>query len=760
MSTLCIHNAFSDVLKYVDPFIGTDEKGHCFPGATTPMGMIQLSPSNDSQEKRHYVGYHWTDTSIKGFAHTHFSGTGLSGMGDFLMMPLGGELKLVPGTEENPDLGYRARLDKTKQKASPGYYLVEFEDNQVLVELTASARVGFHRYTFQNDGEQHVIFDPTHRVFGHTRKSEIEILSDTELRAHKHEYGHSTGLRDVYFYVRFNKPFQAYGVTKDGEIVEGKKKITARAAGAFITFQGKAGDVIEATASISHVNHEGAKANHDSEAIGIDFDEAHQAARTVWQNQISRIQIEGTLDQKRIFYSGMYRSFIAPNIISDVNGNYMFGGKRRHHPMPNDPMQKLNSPGLVQLSNISSWDTYRALHPLWTIIDQKSDAHLVNVLVSRHTDTDSGIGLWEALGFDNACMPGYSSISIMVDAAMKELPGVDPELVYQAVRQAAKADVVSSPHYGKDNGVDDYNRLGGWMPATVGCSVTKTTENNYYDWCVAQLAGKLGYTLDEKYFRNRSLGYRELFNAEQNFLWPKYEDGTWETIDLTHWGDKKTGLISDYVSGNIWAYSGYTPHDMEGAIELWGGKEKYAAWLDEVFTTEIHMAGDQHFDISGFIGGYGHGDEPGHQMPYNYIFAGQPWKAQELVHEIMTTMYFNNPTGYINNEDCGQMSAWYIFSSLGFYPVAPGDLRYYIGSPLHPAATINLESGKTFKVIAKNHAPANIYIESATLNGQPLKVPYIEHAAIMNGGILEFTMSDTPNKNWGTQVDFRATVDQ
>ncbi len=745
-----------DILTYVDPMIGTDEKGHCFPGATTPMGMIQLSPSSDSQLKHHCSGYHYSDKTIKGFAHNHFSGTGLAGMGDLMMMPLGGELKLAPGTDEDPDSGYRARLDHDLERASAGYYTVELRDNQVAVELTASPRVGFHRYTFKNDGPHSVIFDPAHRVRGTVINSGMEILSDTELRGYKHERSPSTGTRKVYFYVKFSKPFLKSGVTRQGELLKGRGRVESKYAGAFVSYEGKAGEVIEAAASISYVDYEGAKANFESEAPGRTFDAVHEATRGLWRDKVSRVRIEGaTLDQKRIFYTGMYHSFITPNIISDVNGNYMVGGTKKHTPDADDnnelDTKKACSPDLVQLSNISTWDTYRALHPLWTIIDQKSDARLVNVLCSRYTQTDVGLGLWEALGYDNCCMPGYDGISVMADAALKDLPGLDQKLIYDCIQKAAMNDGGSSPHYGKDNGVDDYIKHNGWIPAEVKSSVSKTTENNYYDWCVAELAKKMGYAKSEKYFRERSLGYRNLYNPDENYLWPRFANGEWQELDLTSWGDKQTGLNSVYISGNIWSYSAYTPHDMEGAIELWGGKEKYAAWLDEMFTTEVKMTGAQHFDISGFIGGYGHGDEPGHQMPYNYVFAGQPWKTQKLVNQIMTTMYFNTPEGYINNEDCGQMSAWYVFSSLGFYPVCPGDLKYYIGAPLHPKATIHLENGSQFVVEAINRTPENFYVQSVTLNGHPLSEPYIEHASIMNGGRLVFEMGPEPNKAWATK---------
>ena len=726
-----------DVLSYVDPMIGTDGKGSCFPGATTPLGMIQLSPSDDCQLKQWCSGYHYSDKVLKGFAHNHFSGTGLAGMGDFLLMPLGGKLQLTPGTKEDPDSGYRSRFSHKREKASAGYYSVYLDDNDVNVELTASPRVGFHRYTFGKAGQHHVIFDPAHRVRGNVKNAGIEIISDTELRGYKWESDASCGNRKVYFYAKFSKPFTTSGVAVDGKLVEGQKTAEAKTALAFVTYEGSSNEVVEVAVAISYVDYEGAKGNYLSEAPGKSFDQVCEEARAMWRDKVSRIQIDGaSLDQKRIFYTGLYHAFITPNIISDANGNYMIEG------------QKYNSPGLVQLSNISNWDTFRALHPLWTIIDQKADAHFVNVLISRYTESKVGLALWEALGHDNCCMPGYPGISVMADAALKNLAGVDSEMVFKCIRQAAFAADKSSPYYGKDNGVKEYLKLG-YVPAEVGCGTSFTMEYNYYDWCIAKLAKKLGKADDEKLFRQRSIGYRKLYNPAKNYIWPKYADGTWMDLDITQW----EGLRKAYISGNIWSYSAYTPHDMAGAIALFGGPKKYAEWLDLMFTEPVNVKGDQHYDINGFIGKYAHGDEPGHQMPYSYDFVQQPWKTQALVRETMTTLYFNKPEGYINNEDCGQMSSWYIFSSLGFYPVCPGDLKYYIGAPLHGKATINLGNGKKFTVIAKNNPVGNKYVQSVTLNGKPYNNVYISHDDIMHGGELVFVMGSMPNYEWGSHVD-------
>jgi len=604
----------ADILDYVNPFIGTDGNGHTFPGATTPFGMVQLSPSNDKEGWNWCSGYHYSDKVIKGFAHNHFSGTGLAGMGDILLMPTIGEVNTNPGTNENPDLGYRSRFSHAHETASPGYYSVYLDDNKVNVELTATPRVGFHRYTFKEPGNQDVIIDVTHGVRQQMLNASVEILSDTEVQGHKYSDDQSCGKRHVYFYAKFSKPFTKYGVSVNDSVMLDVKAAEDKTAKAFVQFAGNANDTINVAVAISYVDFEGAKANYLAEAKGKSFDEVHAKAREMWRDKIDRIEIDATEDQKTIFYTGLYHNFITPNIISDVNGNYIVEGKQ------------YNSPSLVQYSNFSTWDTYRATHPLWTIIDQETNEKMVKVLVSRFTDTKTGLALWEALGFDNHCMPGYPGIAVMAEAALKHPEGLDTELIYNCIKETAFRDGGCSLNYGSDNGVRYYVNYS-FIPAEVGSSVSKTTENNYYDFAIAQLARKLVKQEDAEFFTKRSLGYRNLYNKETNYLWPRLSSGNFIEMDTTQWD----GLVQNYVSGNIWAYSTYTPHDMLGAINLWGGAGKYEGWLDNMIKDPIDMKGEEHADIGGFIGKYSHGDEPGHHLAYLYDFVGKPWKTQELV---------------------------------------------------------------------------------------------------------------------------------
>ncbi len=724
-----------DILDYVDPMIGTDGIGHTFPGATVPFGMIQLSPSDDTDKWNWCSGYHYSDNVLKGFAHNHFSGTGLTGMGDILLMPTFGEIKMNPGTKEDPDKGYRSRFSHENEKATPGYYAVLLDDYNVNVELTTSPRVGFHRYIYNKAGRQNIVVDPTHGMVKEIYDASVDIISDTEIIGYKYCNDKSCGIRKVYFYSKFSKPFSESGVSVNDTILTDKQKASDKTAKAFVRYNGNAGDTVEISMAISYVNYDGAKENYMAEGKGADFDVVHEKARELWRDKISRIQIEGASEEEKvIFYTGMYHNFIAPNIISDVNGNYIVEGKQ------------YNSPGLVQYSNFSTWDTYRATHPLWSIIDQETNKKMIQVLMSRFTQPKTGLALWEALGFDNYCMIGYPGISAMAEAALKHPEGLDKKFIYDCIRETSFRDGGASVNYGSDNGVRYYVDYG-FVPAEVGCGVSKTTEYNYYDFCVSELAKDLGLKEDEEFFRKRSLGYRNLFNSSKNYLWPCLSSGNFIEMDTTGWDE----LVHHYVSGNIWAYSTYTPHDMLGAVELWGGNEKYSAWLDNMINTPLDMAGEQHVDIAGFIGKYSHGDEPGHQLAYLYNFAGKPWKTQELVRRVMTEMYSHELDGYANNEDCGQMSAWYIFSGMGFYPVAPCDLNYYFGTPLFPKSIIQLEDGKTFTVIAKNNPAKNKYIQSVTLNGEQTERLYITHDEIMNGGELVFEMGPNPNKEWGVK---------
>ena len=727
----CSNKPGLNPVDYVDPLIGTDAQGHTFPGATTPFGMVQLSPSNDFKSWDWCSGYHYSDSILKGFAHTHVSGAGLAGLGDFLFMPTAGEVRVNPGTEENPDEGYRSRFSHRREVAKAGYYSVWLDDYNIGVELTSTPRVGFHRYSFEKGGMVNVIIDPTHQIMEKVLNAGIEIVSEKEVRGFKTSRGEA-GERTAYFHAEFSKPFGDFGVSKADSVFQQTKNSSGENTKAYVRFNTNPGESIEVKVAVSFVSYEGAKRNLVAEARNKDFNQVHQEAVKMWEEKLGKIQIEGTsVEQKRIFYTGMYHSFISPNLISDVDGKYIVEGKEYQSSFP-------------QYSNFSTWDTYRALNPLFTIIEQEKTSEFVNSLVSRHTDSKVGLPVWELLGHDNVCMIGYNTVSPLADAVLKDIKGIDAQKVYQAIKAASNSTEKHSPNYDR-NGMEEY-LLFNYVPGEINSSVSKTVEQNYYDWCISRVADKLGYTDEAEYYRKRSLGYRNLFHHESGFLFPKYSTGEWRKMDLNVWDDLK----GNYVSGNIWGYSSYVPHDINGLKQLVERNQVFSEWLDNIFADTTSIEGTTHVDISGFIGKYGHGDEPSQHMAYLYNYTGEPWKTQELVRRIMDEFYSDRPDGLINNEDLGQMSAWYIFSALGFYPVCPGDLKYIIGIPKYDKTVVNLENGNTFTVMAKNNKPGNKYIQSVTLNGEPHNQSFITHKQILDGGELVFVLGNTPNKNWGT----------
>lgn len=727
IATVCIQCTPSkDLTKvdYIDPMIGTDGLGHTTPAATTPFGMIQLGPSMemDPWDWKRTSGYHYSELFIKGFAHNHISGAGLCGLGDILIMPMTGTMRATPGTFEKPETGYLSRFSHSEEKASAGYYSVRLADYDILAEMTATPRVGFHRYTMNQGDSVHIVIDPIHGIGEHRFHGNMEILSDTEIQGYKQSTG-SGGVRKAYFYAKFSKPFTSYGVVTDSIRYPGQKMVNSETAKAYVTFNVNKGDVVEITVALSHVDLEGARANYKAEAKGKTFDQVHQDARRLWQAKCDKFDMEGTEQEKRTFYTAVYHSFFSPNLISDVNGNYFANGKKLHS-------------SLVQYSNFSTWDTYRAAHPLYTLVEHAGTRDFVNSLASRREEAGTDLPLWECMGYDNCCMIGRSPVAIMAEAIIKDIPGINIEPAYISMYESLFATNKCSWWYGfSKSGMEGYiNR--NYVTADIGCAVSKTTEYNYYDYAMSEVAKKLGKTKDAEYFYNRSLGHRDLWNPKKQFLWPRYEDGTWMELDITKW----EGLKNNYVSGNIWGYSTYTPHDMSYMVDLVGGDEKYVQWLDGIFADTIQITGEQHVDISGFIGKYGHGDEPSHQMPYLYVFANAPEKTQEMVHRICKEMYNDTPNGLVNNDDLGQMSAWYIFSALGFYPVNPASGTYVLGTPLYKEAALNFENGKKLSIKTKNWHPNCYLVEKVTLNDREITNGLIEHAELMKGGELLFVM--------------------
>lgn len=731
----------SDVLSWVAPLIGTGGHGHTYPGATTPFGMIQLSPSTDVKGWDWYGGYHYSDTVLKGFAHTHTSGTGLAGLGDILLMPMAGEGTVLAGTDADPDSGFRSRFHHEREKASPGYYAVHLEDYDIDAELTATTRTGFHRYTFNRAGEGHVVIDPTH-VIGigkheyitlsdYLLDTELEILSDTEVSGFKHTNG-SAGNRRVYFYARFSKPFQKGRIAVDDKFTDDKK-----AAGyntkALLSFDMEAGEKLVVKVGLSFVSREGARKNFEAEAAEKSFDEVLAAAEATWRAHLSKISVKGGTDrQRRIFYTALYHALLGPVIINDVDGRYYVEGK-------------VYQDTANQYSSFSTWDTFRAQHPLLVLLEPERVREIVHSLISRHTMAGVDIPIWELCGFDNMVMTGYTPVSVIYDAIVKGIPGIDEEAAYAAMKSVAMNEEKGSV-FAKGSIVKQIKEHG-FVTAELVQSATHTMEYAYQDWCIAQMAERLGKGEDTGYFRERAESYKHIFRPETGYMWPRLPDGGWVEFDTTNWEE----MQAHYITGNIWGYSTFLLHDVPYLLETRGGKAGLAGWLDRILMDTTTMAGAAHMDISGFIGKYGHGDEPSHHIPFLYNYAGQPWKTQALVRQVLETMYGDTPDGLVNNEDYGQMSAWYIFGAMGFYPFCPGEAEYTTCSPLFDEISLRLDDGNAFTIRAKNNSGKNRYIGGASLNGRPWDSHLLPHEAIVSGGELVFTIQPEPNRSWGTK---------
>ncbi len=718
----------TNVAQFVNPFIGTDGDIHTFPGATYPFGMVQLSPDTGNSGWDWCSGYQTADSSVIGFSHSHLSGTGGSDLGDILVMATTGTLQFEAGDKTNPDTGYRSRISHSSknEKASAGYYYVKLLDYNITAEHTTSARVGFHKYTFPKSEQANIIIDPTHRINSGCLGTYVNKVNNNTIEGYAHVEGWG-GNRHVYFVAKFSKDFEKVFVYNDKKA---REDTTAKGKGAKVAavFNTEQSESIEVKVAISPISLEGAHKNYIAEAEGVNFTQAHTRAKDAWENVLGKYQFEGlTPEQDTILYTGLYHTMIQPNLQQDVDGKYRAHGK------------ELVGENFTNHSTFSSWDTFRAVHPLFTITEHKATADFVNSLVSRY-ENGSQIPLWELCGFDNKCMISYPAVSIISDAILKDIPGINAEKALEAMVAVAHHDYET--YFDGKNGMIDYLK-DGYVPAPLHASVSKTAENSYYDWCIAQVAKKLGNTEIEEEFTKRSFNFMRHFSKEKGGkLYPIDKDGNWVEVDETDW----KSLAPHYISGNIWAYSFFYPHAVDTVINALGSHKAFTARLDEVLNTPLNMKGEQHVDISGFYGHYGHGDEPGHQMLYMYHHGKEQWKSARWINKVAKGSYSTKRNGMSNNDDCGQMSAWYIFSAMGFYPVCPGDGKYIIGAPLIRKAVIKTENGKTFTMIAHNISEENIYIESCLLNKKPLKDGYITHENIMGGATLEFFMSDKPNK--------------
>ncbi len=742
---------------YVNPFIGTDDMGHTFPGAAVPFGMVQLSPETDTvmysngtgynkDVYRYCAGYQYSDGTIVGFSHTHFNGTGHSDLGDFLIMPTTGKLKLNPGTRDNPEGGYRSRFSHKTESAAPGYYSVTLSDYNINAELTATEHTGFHKYIFPKSDDAHIIFDLTSNIYNYDGKnvwSFLRVENDTLVTGYRQTNGWAR-TRYLYFAMVFSNPISSYGLTDDEQLVykgfwrkfDQDNNFPERAGHkikAHFDFQTENGESIEIKFAISAVSTKNALENLRAELPGWDFEKVKADAKEKWNKELSKIEIKAGKDTKVNFYTSMYHSFLSPVIYSDVNGEYRGLDQNIY-----------KASGFTDYTIFSLWDTYRALHPLFTIIQQKRTDDIVNSMIAHYEQSvHKMLPVWSHYSNENWCMIGYHAVSVIADAYLKGIRNYDADEAFKAV--------LSTSNYELYDGIGYYKKFG-YVPEDLNSnSASKTLEYAYDDWTIYKFAEAMGKPKEAKEYLTRADSYKNIFDKRTGFMRAKNSHGKFKAqFDALSTSDQ------GYIEGNAWNYSLYVPQDVKGFIELIGGNRKLVDWLDSLFTMEVSdesIAESEDITKAGMIGNYVHGNEPSHHVPYMYVYAGEPWKTQERVHQIMTTMYNPEPHGLCGNDDCGQMSAWYIFSALGFYPVTPGSGEYVIGSPSVNEAVIDLENGKTFRITSENLSEKNIYINELILNGKKINRSYITHDEIMKGGELKFFMTDKPNKNWAVEND-------
>ncbi|MEI6823142.1 MAG: GH92 family glycosyl hydrolase [Bacteroidota bacterium] len=726
----------TDYTKYVNPFIGTGAldslslSGSNFPGACLPFGLVQLSPDTREYPDDPCSGYDYNDSTILGFSHTHLNGTGCPDLYDFLFMPFGGDIKWKAGSDEGKTKGFRSKYSHKNESATPGYYSVILDDYKIKAEMTATEHCGMHRYTFSNKNPYHLIVDLDHSLirnspyrFCKILSSEVRVVDNKTIEGYRIISGWAK-LRKVYFRAEFSRPFDSH-VFKAGQY-EFKDIVIANHTELKIimNFDKDNDKPLIVKVGISSVSAQGAKENLDAEIKDFNFENVYFAASKAWNKELSCVDINGTEVQKRIFYTGMYHMFIQPNNIADVNGNYLG---------TDNSLQ--NAPDKKHYSTFSLWDTYRAAHPLYTLIKEDRVAGFINSML-RQYKSYGYLPIWQLWGTDTYCMIGNHAIPVIVDAYFKGITGFDYKLAYEAVKMSSITSHKNAPF----NVLDKY----GFFPEDIQTqSVSITLEIAYNDWCVAQMAKSMGNIEDYNYFLKRSESYKNLFDKSIGFFRAKDSKNNWINPfnPLAYGGNG--GF--PFTEGNAWQYLWYVPQDVNSFVDLMGGKDKFAQKLDTFFTLQAKPE-DINGNASGFIGQYAHGNEPSHHIAYLYDFVGQPWKTQYYCAKVMNELYNDNQSGYSGNEDCGQMSAWYLFSSIGFYPVNPANSVYCFGSPQLEKVTINLANGKQFKVITNNAGGDNIYIQKILLNGKPYTKTYITHKDITTGGTIEFFMGKKPYK--------------
>lgn len=713
-----------EITKYVNPFIGTGAidgglSGNNYPGATSPFGMIQLSP--DTSEAPNWgdaSGYDYNRNTIFGFSHTRLSGTGASDLIDIILMPTSSGRTSSAFTHD-------------EEKARPGYYQVMLKDENINAELTTTQRNGIHRYQYPAGKDAEIILDMDHSAdkgsWGRRIiNSQIRILNDHAVEGYRIITGWAK-LRKIYFYMEFSSPILTSTLRDGGRVHENTAVINGTNLHGCFRFGQLNGKPLTCKVALSSVSMENARQNMEQEAPHWDFDRYVAAADADWEKQLGKIEVKGTEVQKEIFYTALYHTMIQPNTMSDVNGEYMAADYTTRKVANNE----------THYTTFSLWDTFRASHPLYTLLEPERVTDFVKSMI-RQYEYYGYLPIWQLWGQDNYCMIGNHSIPVITDAILKGIPGIDMEKAYEAVYNSSVTSHPNSPF-------EIWEKYG-FMPENIQTqSVSITLEQAFDDWCVAQLAAKLNKDADYQRFHERSEYYRNLFHPKTKFFQSKNDKGEWiEPFDPYQYGGNGG---HPFTEGNAWQYFWYVPHNIQALMELTGGTKAFEQKLDTFFTS-TYKSEQMNHNASGFVGQYAHGNEPSHHVAYLYNFAGQPWKTQKYVSHILNTLYNNTSSGYAGNDDCGQMSAWYVFSAMGFYPVNPADGRYIIGSPLLDECTLKLAGNKEFRIRTIRKSPEDIYIQSVTLNGKKHKDFFITHQDIMNGGTMVFKMGKKPS-GWG-----------
>lgn len=733
----------------VDPFIGAGGEGHTYPGATVPFGMVQLSPDTRIQPREEAygwaAGYRYDDSSIVGFSHTHFSGTGHSDLGDILLMPFTGNPGLERGDPEKPRSGYASRFRHADEKAEPGYYAVTLDDYKVRAELTTSARVGVHRYAFPKGADAKVLLDMRTSMYDYPGKvlwSRVRVRADGTVTGFRETRGWAPG-RQLFFAMRFSRPLAGHELhnTEQDIVYKGfpppgekdpaqRAQIEGRQLVGTFAF-GKLDAPLVVKVAISPVSEAGAIANLDAEVADFDFDRVRAQAKQDWTQALSVLDIDAPEHARRSAYTALYHTMLGPTLFMDADGQYRGSDNAVH-----------KADGFTHYSTFSLWDTYRALHPLLTLVQpEKRNSDFVNSMLAHHEHSPYGmLPVWSFHGLEDWCMIGYHAVPVIADAYVKGIRGFDADKALKAM--------VETANYGPYDGIAQYRELGYVPIDEEGEAASKTLEYAFDDWTIARMAQAMGKADIAATFDKRAGNWRNAFDKDTGFMRARKRDGSFRTP----FDPSASGYGTDYTEGNAWQYSWYVPQDVAGLAAAHGGSDKLLARLDEVFNAKVDPSIFEHMeDITGLIGWYAHGNEPSHHVAYLYSYAGQPWRTQARLKQIMDTQYADRPDGLAGNDDVGQMSAWYVFTALGFYPVAPGSGEYILGRPFLPRTAMRLPNGKTFTIVAEGLDDKHTYVGRVSLNGKPLQRTFLRHDEILAGGELRFSMQAEPNKDWPGQ---------